>query len=116
MESPITSANRSELMKKLKLPARPSAAVEILRNHLRQIWSPIDWENVSLETETFDILDIVMNVTFYTANAMARELGVSVMTITRAVHRGLISPARATSGTMLFTPEQLETLRLHLSK
>ena len=118
MESPITSANRSELMKKLKLPARPSAAVEILRDHLRGIWSPIDWENVSLENEIFDTPcdSVKVITTFYTANAMARELGVSVMTITRAVHRGLISPARATSGTMLFTPEQLETLRLHLTK
>ena len=103
-------------MKKLKLPARPSAAVEILRDHLREIWSPIDWETSPLNPVPFDTLENVMSATYHTASSLARELGCSLMTVTRAVHKDLIRPARTTSGTMLFTPEQLEILRLHLTK
>jgi hypothetical protein len=52
----------------------------------------------------------------YTASGLARELGVSPMSITRLVHRRKVFPIRASSGALLFTQEQLETLRLHFKK
>ena len=94
----------------------PSPACDLLRQHLRAIYAPIDWGKVPLEPDFFDTLENVMSATYHTASSLARELGCSLMTVTRAVHKGLIRPARTTSGTMLFTPEQLEILRLHLTK
>jgi hypothetical protein len=38
------------------------------------------------------------------------------MSITRLVHRGKIFPVRASSGAMLFSPADLETLRIHFEK
>ena len=96
--------------------AEPSPACDLLRAHLREIWKPIDWGNAPLEPVPFDTLENVMSATYHTASSLARELGVSIMTVTRCVHRGLIRPARTTSGTMLFTAAQLETLRHHLIK
>ena len=86
----------------------PSPACDLLRQHLREVYAPIDWGKVPLEPDFFDTLENVMSATYHTASSLARELGCSLMTVTRA--------ARTTSGTMLFTPEQLEALRIHLSK
>lgn len=52
----------------------------------------------------------------FTASAIARELGRSTLTVTRLVHSGQISPARTTTGAMLFSSSDLKSVRAILSK
>lgn len=95
----------------MKRPKQFTPGAEKLRSVIRELYSPIDWK--------FDEPPQVMHVTpntFHTASTLARELGVSVMTITRLVHRGVILPGRTPSGTMLFSATDIETLRIHLTK
>jgi hypothetical protein len=93
----------------MKRPAQMTPAAEKLRLVLKNIYRPAD-------RREFDEQGIVMGDTYYTASAAAREVDRSVMTVLRAVHKGLIHPSRTTTGGVLFTRSQVETLRLHLTK
>lgn len=100
-------------MKKLNLPDKPSAAVELLREHLRWIYRPI-----VRETESPDLTDksIDMSQPLHSARDAARVLGVPLSQILKAIHGKVISPQATTSGQVIITSSDLETLRLHLTK
>jgi hypothetical protein len=102
----------------MKRPAQMTPAAEKLRLVLKEIYSNITYREPTEAELLFDNREKIVKVItkYHTANSLAKELNVSVMSITRAVHRGVIAPARATSGAMLFDQAQLETLRLHLTK
>jgi hypothetical protein len=100
---------------RLKLPKKPSAACELLRSHLREIYSPIDWE--SINSKSTDLTPKSLEMTpppeiLFTARSLAMELNAPLSQILRCVHRGLVRPiARSTAGGMLFTRAQLAEIK-----
>ena len=101
-------------MKKLKLPARPSAAVEILRDHLRQIYAPtirMEPENGSVDLTT-DPFFVNPEEVLFTARSVALELQVPLSRILKVVHRGQVRPmAKTTAGGWLFSKAQLASIK-----
>jgi hypothetical protein len=100
---------------KLKLPKKPSAACEKLREVLIEIYAPIQWEKV--DPESTDLTSDSGEMTpppeiLFTARSLALELNAPLSQVLRVVHRGLIKPAaRSTAGAMLFSNSQLAEIK-----
>jgi hypothetical protein len=96
---------------KLKLPKKPSAAVELLRNHLREIYKPIDWETVDQDLTPVETI-MGASENFHTARSIAVDLNTSVYFVLKLVHRGMIRPCgKCKNGTMLFTDSQKSEIK-----